>query len=73
MLFGGDKEPRLEVHVFDFAGDLYGRRVCVEFCAFLRPEQRFDGLDALKAQIACDAAQARSTLAGGCGLGGTTL
>jgi riboflavin kinase / FMN adenylyltransferase len=71
--FGGDSEPRLEVHVFDFAGDLYGRRVCVELCAFLRPEQRFAGLDGLKAQIAVDADQARAALAGGCGPGGSTL
>lgn len=71
--FGGDREPRLEVHLFDFAGDLYGRRICVELCAFLRPEQRFDGLDALKAQIAADAAQARAVLAGGCGGGAPSL
>ncbi|HSM19640.1 MAG TPA: bifunctional riboflavin kinase/FAD synthetase, partial [Hyphomicrobiales bacterium] len=49
----------LEVNLFDFAGDLYGRKLIVEFVDFLRPEQKFDGLDALKAQIAADAAKAR--------------
>jgi riboflavin kinase/FMN adenylyltransferase len=71
--FGGDAVPRLEVHLFDFAGDLYGRRVCVELVGFLRPEQRFEGLDALKAQIAADAAQARAALSAGCGDGVPSL
>ena len=71
--FGGDSEPRLEVHLFDFAGDLYGRRICVALRAFLREERRFDGLDALKAQIAADAAAARRVLAGGCGAAGACL
>ncbi len=54
----------LEVHLFDFEGDLYGRELEVEFDAFIRPEQKFDGLDALKAQIAEDATQARRLLSG---------
>lgn len=49
----------LEVHLFDFAGDIYGQLLTVEFLQFLRPEQRFDGLDALKAQIASDSQAAR--------------
>lgn len=53
----------LEVNVFDFQGDLYGRRVQVRFIDFIRPEQKFDGLDALKAQIAADADRAREILA----------
>lgn len=53
----------LEVHVLDFAGDLYGRHARVRFLDFIRPEQKFDGLDALKAQIAADAESARSILA----------
>jgi riboflavin kinase / FMN adenylyltransferase len=53
---------RLEVHIFDFADDIYGETVEVEFEAFLRPEQKFNGLDALKAQIAEDARTARSLL-----------
>ena len=65
--FGGDREPRLEVHLLDFSGDIYGRQICVDLVEFLRPEQKFDGIDALKAQIARDAAQARAVLASGCG------
>jgi riboflavin kinase/FMN adenylyltransferase len=60
--FGGS-EPRLEVHLFDFAGDLYGRRLLVELVDFLRPERKFDGIEALKAQIATDAAAAKMALA----------
>ncbi|MBX9576056.1 MAG: bifunctional riboflavin kinase/FAD synthetase [Caulobacteraceae bacterium] len=57
------EEPLLEVWLFDFDGDLYGRTVETELVAFLRPEMRFDGLDALKAQIDADAAAAREALA----------
>lgn len=52
----------LEVHLLDFDGDLYGRELAVEFHDHLRSERRFDGLDALKAQIALDAGQARDVL-----------
>ncbi|HEY0803403.1 MAG TPA: bifunctional riboflavin kinase/FAD synthetase [Steroidobacteraceae bacterium] len=52
----------LEVHVFDFAGDLYGREIEVEFIAKLRDEVKFDSLDALIAQMKVDAAQARDLL-----------
>jgi riboflavin kinase/FMN adenylyltransferase len=52
----------LEVHVFDFAGDLYGREIDVEFVAKLRDEVKFDSLDALIAQMKVDAAQARDLL-----------
>ncbi|MDF1722751.1 MAG: bifunctional riboflavin kinase/FAD synthetase [Minwuia sp.] len=52
----------LEVNVFDFAGDLYGHHTRVRFIDFIRPEQKFDGLDALKAQIAADAESARQIL-----------
>jgi riboflavin kinase / FMN adenylyltransferase len=55
---------RLEVHLFDFDGDLYGRHLRVRLIEFLRPEKKFDGLDALRAQIAQDSAQARAILAG---------
>ncbi len=54
--------PLLEVHLFDFAGDLYGAPIEVEFVERLRDEQRFSGLDALKAQIARDAERARAIL-----------
>jgi riboflavin kinase/FMN adenylyltransferase len=60
--FGGT-EPRLEVHLFDYAGDLYGRRLRVELIEFVRPERKFDGIEALKAQIAADAQAARAALA----------
>ena len=49
----------LEVNLFDFEGDLYGRYLRVAFVDFLRPEKKFDGIDELKAQIAEDARQAR--------------
>jgi riboflavin kinase/FMN adenylyltransferase len=55
-------ESRLEAHLFDFAGDLYGSEVGVALVAFLRAERKFAGLDELKAQIAADAAEARSVL-----------
>ena len=57
-------ESRLEVNLFDFAQDIYGQPVAIRLHAFLRGERKFDGLDALKAQIAMDAAQARALLAG---------
>jgi riboflavin kinase/FMN adenylyltransferase len=59
----GGTVPRLEVHVFDFAGDLYGKQLAVALSHFIRPEIKFPGLDALKAQIAEDAARARAWLA----------
>jgi riboflavin kinase/FMN adenylyltransferase len=52
-------ESRLEVNVFDFDGDLYGNEITVALIAYIRPEIKFSGLDALKAQIAADAAEAR--------------
>jgi len=56
-------EPLLEVHVFDFAGDLYGRALEVEFIAKLRDEVKFDSLDLMMVQMRLDAAQARDLLA----------
>jgi riboflavin kinase/FMN adenylyltransferase len=55
-------EPLLEVHVFDFDGDLYGRAIEVEFVAKLRDEVKFDSLDAMKVQMQVDARQARDLL-----------
>lgn len=57
------QESRLEVHLFDFEGDLYGQQLSVALHRLLRPEMRFAGLDELKAQIAQDADQARQLLA----------
>lgn len=54
--------PLLEAHLFDFHGDLYGRRIEVEFVAKLRDEEKFDGLPALTEQMHRDAAQARHIL-----------
>ena len=50
----------LEVHLFDFDGDLYGERLSVEFMTKLRDEKKFESLDALKAAIASDQQAARS-------------
>jgi riboflavin kinase/FMN adenylyltransferase len=57
-----EPESRLEVHVFDYDGDLYGQEITVALLAYIRAEVRFSGLDALKAQIARDAAEARRRL-----------
>ena len=56
------KARRFEVNVFDFDGDLYGQELQVKFFAHLRGEQKFSGLDELKAQIARDAQAARDVL-----------
>lgn len=53
------KEPLLEVHLFDYQGDLYGQLLSVTFRHWIRSEQSFDGLDALKAQIENDIETAR--------------
>lgn len=53
----------LEPYFFDFSGDLYGQEIEVEFHHFLRPEARFDSLDALVAQMEKDCARARELLA----------
>jgi riboflavin kinase / FMN adenylyltransferase len=58
----GGGEMLLEAHVFDFSGDLYGREIEVEFVAKLRAEERFATLEALTAQMRCDATEARRIL-----------
>lgn len=55
-------EPLLEAHLFDFAGDLYGRRIEVEFVAHLRDEEKFPDLASLVAQMRHDEAKARAIL-----------
>lgn len=52
----------LEPYFFDFSGDLYGQTIDVELIEFLRPELKFEGLDALKAQMAKDCEEARHIL-----------
>ncbi len=59
----GGGEPLLEAHLFDFDGDLYGRRIAVEFVAHLRDESKFADLHALTEQMQRDAEQARAVLA----------
>lgn len=53
---------RFEVHLFGFAGELYGQELRVEFLTKLRTEMKFDGLEALKAQLTKDAEAARKVL-----------
>lgn len=56
------KIVRLEVHILDFDRDIYGQTLMFDLVARLRPEMRFDGIDALVAQIKQDVAQAREVL-----------
>jgi len=58
----GPGEVLVEVHCLDWSGDLYGREVAVTFEHSLRGEVKFDGVDALVAQISADVAQARALL-----------
>ncbi len=60
----GKLRENLEVHVFDFAGDLYGKPMRVAFVDFIRPEMKFAGLDQLKARIAADGEAAKQIHAG---------
>lgn len=59
-----DGVPLLETYVFDFSGDLYGETCEISFFGYLRGEEKFDGLDALAAQIGRDEAEARALLSG---------
>lgn len=62
--FYQDAEHSLvEAHVIDFEGELYGEQARVEFVELIRSEQRFDGIDALKAQLELDIERARTILA----------
>ena len=54
--------PLLETFLFDFAEDIYGRTLAVEFVARIRPELKFESLDALKTAMAGDIAAARRIL-----------
>jgi riboflavin kinase/FMN adenylyltransferase len=55
-------EELLESWLLDWDGDLYGQEIEVELVAFLRPEMKLAGLDALKAQVMADADAARAVL-----------
>ncbi|MDC9720408.1 MAG: bifunctional riboflavin kinase/FAD synthetase [Gammaproteobacteria bacterium] len=56
-------QPQLEVHLFDFSGDIYGKTITVEICQFIRSEQKFDGLEQLQTQIQHDIQTAKDFFA----------
>lgn len=58
----GGVTERLEAHLFDFDGDLYGRHLRIRLCHFIRAEMKFDSFQALKDQIVADSARARALL-----------
>lgn len=59
----GENKPNLETFLFDFSGDLYDADFSIALVSYLRPEAKFDGLDALITQMAADSAKAREILA----------
>lgn len=60
---GMDLAQTIEVNLLDFSGDLYDQLLTLEFVAWLRGEEKYDGLDALTAQLALDAVNTRAALA----------
>jgi len=60
----GEVAPRLEVWLFDFDEDLYGQTIETELVAYLRPEEKFETLEALTAQVMADAQTAKAILRG---------
>lgn len=56
----GGEEARLEVHIFDFDRDIYGQHIQVRFRSFIRPEQKFESFDHLRAQIERDCVGAKT-------------
>lgn len=56
------EERRVEVHLFDFNGDLYGQRLRIELLDFIRGEKKFENLEALKDQLKQDRVSARERL-----------
>ena len=61
--FYAEGERLMEVFVLDYAGDLYGKRVTVNLAHFLRPQKRFESIDALRQQLNDDVAAVRAALA----------
>jgi riboflavin kinase/FMN adenylyltransferase len=60
---GADLAQTIEVNILDFSGDLYGQLLTLEFVAWLRGEEKYDGLAALQAQLVLDAQATRAALA----------
>ncbi len=58
----GENHPNIETHLFDFKGDLYGADLSVALVAYLRPEEKFESVEALIAQMDADSARAREIL-----------
>ena len=55
----GSDVPLAETHILGFSGDLYGQRILVRLIRFVRPEQKFDGVEALRAQLEKDVLSAQ--------------
>ena len=56
-------QPQLEVHLFDFSDDFYGKTISVEICQFIRSEKKFEGLTQLQTQIKLDMQTAKDFFA----------
>jgi riboflavin kinase/FMN adenylyltransferase len=56
----GQPQRTLEIHLLDFDRDIYGQDMEVRFRQYLRPEMKFENVEALKAQITADVSQARA-------------
>ena len=56
----------IEAHILDYTGDLYGQHVQIEYLEFLRPEIRFESIEALRTQIAKDEAATRAWFKNNC-------
>lgn len=59
----GENHPNLESYIFDFEGDIYGEEISVALVSYIRPEEKFDTIDALVARMDDDCARARADLA----------
>lgn len=59
---GGAADRLLEVHLFNFSGDLYGKEITIRPRGYIRPEQHFSSIEELKQAISCDEKQARTIL-----------
>jgi riboflavin kinase/FMN adenylyltransferase len=60
---GGKSDRVLEIHLFDFERDIYGKDLQLRFLRYLRPEKKFENVDALVRQIGRDVRQARELAA----------